>query len=64
MIAGYVFFAVVVGFSIADALGATLLVAALGVLWIVHAVMARASTATRASATRAMREARAQRRGF
>ena len=41
VIAGYVFFAVVVGFSITDALGATLLVAALGVAWIAHAVWAR-----------------------
>ena len=41
VIAGYVFFAVVVGFSITDALGATLLVAALGVAWIAHAIWAR-----------------------
>ena len=39
VIAGYVFFAVVVGFSITDALVATLLVAVLAILWIVHAVM-------------------------
>jgi membrane protein YdbS with pleckstrin-like domain len=62
VIAGYVFFAVVVGFSITDALGATLLVAALAILWIVHAVVARRNRYESERDPR-MREARS-RRGF
>ena len=62
VIAGYVFFAIVVGFSITDALAATLLVGALAVLWIVHALSARRHRYELERDPR-MRAAR-QRRGF
>lgn len=62
VIAGYAFFAIVGAFSITDAVAASLLVAALALLWTVHAAIARRRHHEEQRDPR-MRAAR-QRRGF